>query len=105
MNGLLLIDNVALTNGVALLLMQLGSRNFNFTFTGAQKKILQHPYVQVVLLIAIFYAPTRNILLSAFIVAIYYLATTVLFNEVHPMNIYSKTWLMKEGFIMPKDKV
>lgn len=94
-----MLDNVALTNGITMLFMQLGSRNFNFNFTAAQKKLLQHPYVQIVLLIGMFYAPTRNILLSVLIVAIYYLVTTILLNEVHPFNIYSKNWLLQEGFL------
>jgi hypothetical protein len=89
----------ALINGLTVFFMQLGSRNFNFNFTSAQEKLLKHDYVQVFLLIAMFYAPTRNIVLSILIVGSYYLIKMILLNEFHPLNIYSKNWLIKEGFV------
>ena len=90
--------DIALTNGLSMFFMQLGARNVQFQFTDAQKKILQHPYTQVFLMTAMFYAPTRNIVLSVLLVLLYYVATRILLNEVHPLNVYSKHWLAKEGF-------
>jgi hypothetical protein len=90
--------DIALTNGLSMFFMQLGARNVQFQFTDAQKKILQHPYTQVFLMTAMFYAPTRNIVLSILLVLVYYVATRILLNEVHPLNIYSKRWLVREGF-------
>jgi ABC-type multidrug transport system permease subunit len=94
-----LID-AAFINGITMLFMQLGSRNFKFNFTEAQQKLLAHPVSQVLLLTAMFYAPTRNIFLSILIVALYYLITYVLLNELHPLNLYSTSWLKKEGFVV-----
>jgi ABC-type multidrug transport system permease subunit len=90
--------DAAFVNGITMLFMQLGSRNFKFNFTEAQQKLLAHPVSQVLLLTAMFYAPTRNIFLSIIIVALYYLVTYVLLNELHPLNLYSTNWLKKEGF-------
>lgn len=92
-----LID-AAFINGITMLFMQLGSRNFKFNFTEAQQKLMAHPVSQVLLLVAMFYAPTRNIFLSIIIVILYYLVTYVLLNELHPLNLYSTSWLKKEGF-------
>jgi len=89
---------IPLTNGLSMLFMQLGARNVQFNFTDAQKKILQHPYAQLFLMTAMFYAPTRNIYLSVFLVLSYYIVTKILLNEVHPLNVYSKKWLVNEGF-------
>lgn len=94
-----LID-AAFINGITMLFMQLGSRNYQFQFTQAQQKLLKHPVTQVLLLVAMFYAPTRNIFLSILIVLLYYLVTYVLLNELHPLNLYSTSWLKKEGFIV-----
>lgn len=90
---------IPLTNGLSMLFMQLGARNVQFNFTDAQKKVLQHPYAQLFLMTAMFYAPTRNIYLSVGLVLGYYLLTKILLNEVHPMNVYSKKWLVEEGFV------
>lgn len=90
--------DAAFINGITMLFMQLGSRNFQFNFTDAQQKLLKHPVSQVLLLVAMFYAPTRNIFLSILIVILYYLVTYVLLNELHPLNLYSTNWLKKEGF-------
>lgn len=92
--------DAAFINGVTMLFMQLGSRNYQFNFTEAQQKLLKHPVTQVLLLVAMFYAPTRNIFLSIAIVVLYYLVTYVLLNELHPLNLYSTSWLKKEGFIV-----
>jgi len=92
-------NNIAVTNGLSMFFMQLGARNVQFNFTDAQKKFLQHPYVQLFLMTAMFYAPTRNIYLSVFLVVAYYLLTKILLNEYHPYNIYTKGWLIKEGFM------
>lgn len=91
--------DIALTNGLSMLFMQLGARNVQFNFTDAQKKVLQHPYAQLFLMTAMFYAPTRNITLSVTLVLFYYVVTKILLNEIHPFNVYSKRWLLREGFV------
>lgn len=91
--------DIVFANALSIFFMQIGARFVQFRFTDAQKKIIEHPYTQCALLFAMFLASSRNILVSLFLVSIYYLIVQVLLNEVHPWNIYSKEWLQKEGFL------
>lgn len=87
----------------ALIVMQIGSRHFNIEFTQAQKKILKHPIIQILIFLTIIYFSTRDIYISIIILFICYLFIYVLFNENSKFNILSKVWLKKEGIINDKD--
>lgn len=83
----------------AALLTQVGGRQIQFNYTAAQKKIITHPLTQMTILFGMFYFSTRSIKIAVGLVLIYYLVVLVLLNEKHPLNILSKRWLAKEGFI------
>lgn len=88
-----------ITAAVQMICMQLSARFLQIQLTDAQKKLVQHPISQSVLLFFMFYVASHNLILSLLMVIAYYIAITILLNETHPMNIYSKPWLLREGFI------
>jgi hypothetical protein len=94
----------SLGNAITMMTVQIGSRFVQFDFTDAQKKLLQHPVAQSLILLFMFYSGTRNFMLSVLMVVAYYAIVFVLLNEKHPLNIYSREWLVKEGF-MKEDSV
>lgn len=81
------------------LVSQVGARQLTFQFTDAQKKLLQHPYGQMLILYTMFYISTRSLLLSAVLIILYIILVNVLLNENHSWNIFSREWLKKEGFL------
>jgi len=91
--------DAALVNAVTMISMQVGSRFIQFNLTTAQKKLIQHPVSQSLLLLFLFYAASRKLLLSIIMVVLYYFIVFILLNEHHPFNIYSRKWLMEEGFL------
>ena len=88
-----------LGNAITMITVQVGSRFVQFDFTAAQKKLLQHPVSQSLILLFMFYSGSRNFILSILMVLSYYIIIFILLNEKHPLNIYSKEWLIKEGFV------
>lgn len=46
-----------------------------------------------------FYISTRSLMVSAVLIAFYLILVNVLLNENHPLNILSREWLRKEGFL------
>jgi len=88
-----------LTPAIQMIFMQLSARFLQINLTDAQKKLIQHPVSQSVLLFFMFYVASRNILLSFGMVVLYYITITILLNEQNPFNLYSRPWLMKEGFL------
>ena len=88
-----------LTNSTSALVSQVGGRHLTFQFTSAQQKLLQHPYGQMFILYAMFYISTRSLLVAALLLVVYLILVNVLLNENHPLNILSRDWLKKEGFL------
>ena len=86
-------------NAIIMASMQIGSRFIQFNLTDAQKKLIQNPVSQSLLLLFMFYAASRRLVVSVVMVVLYYVVTFILLNEKHPLNIYSRKWLMREGFI------
>lgn len=93
-----------LINTVSVFLVQIGARFLNFDFTDAQKKIIQHRFTQNLILLALFYASTRNIVLSIGLLIAYNLCLYFLLNEHSRYNIYNRSWLVKEGFLQENEK-
>jgi hypothetical protein len=88
-----------LTTSTSALVSQVGGRHLTFEFTSAQKRLLQHPYGQLFILYAMFYISTRSMILAAVLIVLYLILVNVLLNENHPLNILSRDWLKKEGFL------
>lgn len=82
--------------------LHVGARNIQFDFTAAQRKILSMPLTRIVVLFAMFYVSTRSLVWSLSLVGIYFLLTSMLLNENHPLNILSHSWLQTEGFVNPE---
>ena len=85
-------------NSVSIFLVQIGSRFLNFNFTDAQKKMLQHPWVQSIILAAMFYLGTRSLWITIALILFYHLCLYFLLNEHSSYNIYNRRWLEQEGF-------
>lgn len=88
-----------ITTSTSALVSQIGARQLTFNFTSAQQKLLQHPYGQMFILYAMFYITTRSLLHSAVLIVLYVILVNVLLNENHPLNILSREWLKREGFL------
>jgi len=82
-----------------LILVQIGGRYLKIDLTKAQQKIINEPFFQAMILFALIYVTTKNVLTSITIVALVYLFVHILFNENHKYNILSKQWLKNENFI------
>ena len=79
--------------------MHIGARNIQFDFTAGQRKVLSHPATKLVVLSAMFYISTRSLMWSMALLFTYILTIHMLLNERHPLNIFSRSWLEKEGFL------
>jgi hypothetical protein len=82
----------------AALTTQVGGRHIVFNFTDAQKRFFAHPLTQQVILFGMFYFSTRRLLIAFAILVVYNLAIQIFLNENHPLNLFSRSWLVKEGF-------
>jgi len=91
--------DLSLANALAMITMQVSARFVQFNLTEAQKKLIQHPVSQSLLLLFMFFAASRKLFLSLGMVVLYYVVVFILLNEEHVLNIYSRQWLAKEGFI------
>jgi len=80
--------------------MHTGSRHLSFSLTDGQKKLMQKPIAQMLVMFAMFYVSTRSVFWSVTLIAAYFVAVNILLNENHPFNIFSRDWLKKEGFIL-----
>lgn len=88
-----------------LILVQIGGRYLKIELTKAQQKIINEPYIQAIILFAIIFVATKNIITSIMIVVIVYLFVYILFNENHKYNIFSKQWLKNENFIIDNNYI
>lgn len=91
-------------NTASVFLVQIGARFINFNFTEAQKRLLQHPFIQNLILFAMFYIPSRNPWVSLGLLFVYNICLYYLLNEYSQFNIYNKNWLEKEGFVPSQQK-
>lgn len=82
-----------------MILVQIGGRYLKIELTDAQQRIINNPLFQAVILFAIIYMATKNVVSSILIVGIVYLCVYVLFNEHHKYNILSRKWLKNENFV------
>lgn len=82
--------------------MHVGARNMQLDFTDAQKRLFSMPAARLVILFAMFYVTTRHLIASVALVATYFVTVTVLLNEQHPFNVYTRSWLVSEGLVSPK---
>lgn len=84
--------------------LHVGARNIQFDFTDAQKKLFAMPATRLVVLFAMFYVSTRSLVWSLVLVGAYFLLVSMLLNEHHPLNVFSRSWLQTEGFVDAKKK-
>lgn len=80
---------------------QVGGRHLVFSFTDAQKRLIQHPYSQLAILLALFILSTRNVLVGVALMIAYYFCVHVLFNENNPWNLLPRDWLHTPTFHAP----
>ena len=88
----------AIISGIEMIAMQLAYKYLNLDLSKAQLKIIKHPLSQAIILLFMFYLTCNNIWISVLLVLGYQLVINILLNETHPLNVYSKHWLIKEGF-------
>lgn len=93
-----------LLNTASVFLVQVGARFINFNFTEAQKRMIQHPFIQNLILFAMFYISSRNPWISLTLLFIYNVCLYYLLNEYSQFNIYNKKWLEREGFVPYQQK-
>jgi hypothetical protein len=79
-------------------LMHTGSRHISFDLTNAQRALISHPISKMIIMFAMFYISTRQFLWSLVLLILYFVAINVLLNESHPLNMFSPSWLMSQGY-------
>jgi len=84
---------------LAAFIMHSGARHINFELTDAQKKLLSTPFSKAVILAALFYISTRSIKWTAVLLGTYFIVINMLLNEKHPLNVFSPSWLLAQGFV------
>ena len=84
---------------VSAFIMQIGVRHVSFDMTDAQRKLMQHPIVKGIVLFSMFYVTTRSLLVGALFTLAYFVIIIVLLNETHTFNVFSRPWLVKNGFL------
>jgi len=95
----LLQGNIEPISLLMLLLVQVGGRFLKFELTKAQEKLIQNNMVQAIILFAIVFITTRNLITSILLVALVNICMHVLFNENSKYNILSKKWLRNEKLL------
>lgn len=84
---------------VSAFLMQIGVRHVSFDMTEAQRKLSQHPIIKAIVLFSIFFVTTRRVILAIAFTATYFLIMIVLLNEKNTFNVFSRPWLVQNGFL------
>lgn len=84
---------------LSLIFLQISNKYMQIPITKAQQKIIQHPITQIGMFAIIVYFSTKNVLLTAFIVIMFYILLNILLNENHKLNILPKQWLYKQHII------
>ena len=89
----------ALIGPLTTFVVQLGSRQIQYSFTDAQQRMFKLPVIQVVIMYFIFFSSTRKWHIAMFLTCLYYILMFVLLNDKHPLNVLPRFWLRKEGFM------
>jgi len=84
---------------LSLIFLQISNKYMQIPITKAQEKIIMYPFTQVAMFSIIVYYSTKNVLLTAVIVLIFYLLLNILLNENHKLNILPKYWLYEEHLL------
>lgn len=95
----ILQGNVEPLSILMLLLVQVGGRFLKFELTKAQEKLIQNSIVQAIILFAIVFITTKNLLTSILLVTLVHVCMHILFNENSRYNILSKKWLQNEKLL------
>ena len=81
---------------ITLILVQIGGRFLKFDLTHVQQKLINHPAVQSLILLAMIFFATKNLLVSILIVIVVFLFLYILLNENHKYNLLPRKWLLEE---------
>lgn len=95
----ILQGNVEPISILMLLLVQVGGRFLKFELTKAQEKLIQNSIVQAIILFAIVFITTKNLITSILLVTLVHVCMHILFNENSRYNILSKKWLQNEKLL------
>lgn len=82
---------------ITLILVQIGGRFLKFDLTKVQQKIINHPVIQSIILLAIIFFATKNLIVSILIVSIVFLFLYILLNENHKYNLLPRKWLLEDS--------
>lgn len=77
---------------VSTFIFQIGSRHVVFDLTDTQKKLVQHPATQAMLLFIMFYMTTRSVYYASIMLIGFYLVMHVWINEKSAYNLLPKAW-------------
>lgn len=95
----ILQGNVEPLSILMLLLVQVGGRFLKFELTKAQERLIQNNLVQAIILFAIVFITTKNLITSILLVSLVQICMHVLFNENSKYNILSRKWLKNEKLL------
>jgi len=84
---------------MSIAIIHIGSKYLTLELTDYQKKLLKSPIAQLIILLCIIYASTKNILKTIIIVFTIYLFIYVILNENHPMSIVLPNINIKKRYL------
>lgn len=90
------VESAALA--VVAFMMNVGARHITFDMTEAQRKFMQHPAVKGGVLFSMFLVTTRKVTVAIVLTLAYFLIIHILLNENHEYNMFSRPWLVSNGF-------
>ena len=84
---------------VMFILVQIGGRFLKFELTKAQEKLISNQLVQALILFAIVFIASKNVITSFMVVSVAYICMYILLNENSRFHILSKKWLETENLV------
>ena len=86
-NGMKLINNSKVFAGLALLMLNIGSKHIDLSLTPAQKALFQNSLTKQLLIFSIAWVGSRDVYTSLLITCVYVLVTDILLNEMSSYNV------------------
>lgn len=83
-----LVNNNKYIIGISMLLVNFGSRYIIQDLSLMQNKVLSHQVTKIIIMVAIFFVPTRDIIKSVILTFIVYILLYYLFDENKDFNLW-----------------
>lgn len=72
---------------LSIAVIQIGSRHLSLNLTEYQKRMLQHPLTQMIILFSLVYVSTKDLKTSLIVVTLIYVSIHIIFNDENEFSI------------------